>query len=77
MDSKKVPVNPEANSSLMAIGQERDATNHPGYESFIGEIARFMIFDRPLSDDELAAMSRYLMNQYHIFSSQFSQVIQL
>ncbi|CAN0308132.1 unnamed protein product, partial [Ectocarpus fasciculatus] len=37
------PVNPEANPSKMAIGQERDATNHPGHESFDGEIAQFLI----------------------------------
>lgn len=48
----------------MAIGQERDATNHPGLESFIGEISRLVIYDRPLSDRELAEVSRYLMEQY-------------
>ena len=65
-DTPKVPVNAKANASLMAIDQERDATNHPGFESFIGEIARFMIFERPLSDGELAEMSRYLMEHYQI-----------
>lgn len=30
------PVNPNAKPSKMAIGQERDATNHPGHESFDG-----------------------------------------
>ena len=30
------------NSSRMAIGQERDAIEHPGKESFDGEIARFL-----------------------------------
>ena len=45
-------VNPKANPSKMAIGQERDATNHPRAESFDGEIARFLIYERPLSDDE-------------------------
>ena len=66
--SRKVPVNPKANSSLMAIGQERDATNHPGHESFIGEITRFLIFDRPLSDKELSDMSLHLMTRYKIES---------
>jgi hypothetical protein len=37
------PVNPNANPSKMANGQERDATNHPGVESFDGGIARFLI----------------------------------
>mgnify|MGYP001547569356 CR=1 FL=1 len=36
--SKPFPVNPAANSSKMAIGQERDATNHPGKESFDGDL---------------------------------------
>jgi len=47
------PVNPEANSSKLAIGQERDATNHPGRESFDGEIARFLLYERPLTRGEL------------------------
>ena len=51
-----VPVNPKANPSKMAVGQERDATNHPGKESFHGEIARFLIFERPLSDKEKRLM---------------------
>ncbi len=32
--SKPFPVNPAANSSKLAIGQERDATNHPGKRVF-------------------------------------------
>jgi len=47
------PVNRQANASRMAIGQERDAANHPGKESFTGEIARTLIWERPLADDEL------------------------
>ena len=49
-----IPVRPEANPSRLVIGQERDAINHPGKESFDGEIARFLIWDRPLDDAELA-----------------------
>ncbi len=64
VDTKSVPVNPEANPSKMAIGQERDATNHPGKESFHGEIARFLIYERPLSDAELAEIIDYLMGRY-------------
>ena len=48
------PVNPKANSSKMAVGQERDATNHPGKEAFDGEIARLLIWERPLTDAEIA-----------------------
>lgn len=61
---KSVPVNPDANPSKMAVGQERDAVNHPGKESFHGEMARFLIFERPLSDEELAEMIRFLRDQY-------------
>ena len=66
VDSKKVPVNPKANPSKMAIGQERDATNHPGKESFSGEIARFLIFERPLTDEELKTMIAHLSKTYSL-----------
>ncbi len=48
------PVDPAANPSRMAVGQERDAIEHPGKESFDGEIARLLIWDRPLDNAELA-----------------------
>ncbi len=64
--SVRFPVNPEADASRMAVGQERDATNHPGEESFHGEIARFLIFERPLGDDELAEMMAFLRGEYGI-----------
>ncbi len=64
--TKKFPVNKNANPSKLAIGQERDATNHPGAESFDGEIARFLIFERPLSDEELCEMQKYLVEIYGI-----------
>jgi hypothetical protein len=64
--SKPFPVNPEANSSKLAIGQERDATNHPGKESFDGELARFLMYERPLTDDELKRMLKYLRHAYKI-----------
>ncbi|MDF7799616.1 ThuA domain-containing protein [Pontiellaceae bacterium B1224] len=66
VDRKPVPVNPAANPSKMAIGQERDATNHPGKESFHGEIARFLIYERPLSDAELETMLQCLAEKYTI-----------
>ena len=66
VDRKQVPVNPEANPSKMAIGQERDAINHPGKESFDGEIARFLIYERPLSDAELKPTIEHLLNLYSI-----------
>lgn len=64
--SKPFPVNPAANSSRLAIGQERDATNHPGRESFDGEIARFLIYERPLTDAELQQTLTRLKKTYTI-----------
>jgi hypothetical protein len=64
--SKPFPVNPKANSSKMAIGQERDATNHPGKESFDGELARFLIYERPLTDAELRQAMDSLKKIYAI-----------
>jgi len=66
VDEKKVPVNPKANPSKMAIGQERDATNHPGFESFHGEISRLLIYERPLADEELSEMIKFLTKTYRI-----------
>jgi hypothetical protein len=62
--TKPFPVNPEADSSKLAIGQERDATNHPGKESFDGEIARLLIYERPLSDEELRRTLELLKTMY-------------
>jgi hypothetical protein len=52
----RFPVNPLADASKLAVGQERDAIQHPGKESFDGEIARFLLWNRPLSDEELKAV---------------------
>ncbi|MDB4282274.1 hypothetical protein N9882_01365 [Akkermansiaceae bacterium] len=65
-DKKIVPVNPKANPSKMAVGQERDATNHPGKESFHGEIARLLIYERPLTNEELSQMISHLVEVYKI-----------
>jgi len=58
------PVNPAANPSRMAIGQERDAVEHPGHESFDGEIARFLIWNRPLRDAEWKMVRKKLRELY-------------
>jgi len=58
------PVNPKANPSRMVVGQERDAIQHPGEESFDGEIARFLIWERPLSDAQLALAMVHLRATY-------------
>lgn len=63
---KSFPVNPEGNPSKMTIGQERDAINHPGRESFDGEIARFLLYERPLSDQEMKKMKKAIMREYKI-----------
>ena len=67
-DRKQVPVNPQANPSKMAVGQERDAINHPGKESFSGEIARLLIYERPLSDVELQQTIEHLVKVYSIMT---------
>ena len=64
--SRPIKVNPKANASKMAIGQERDATNHPGRESFKGELARIMFWDRPMSDGALAQTLEALKQEYKI-----------
>ena len=64
--SKPFPVNPTANSSKLTIGQERDATNHPGKESFDGDIARFLMYERPLTNDELEQTLKHLKKTYAI-----------
>ncbi|WP_035610800.1 LamG-like jellyroll fold domain-containing protein [Haloferula sp. BvORR071] len=60
----EVPVNAAANPSRMAIGQERDATSHPGVESFDGQIARFLVWERPLTDEELSTCFQALELDY-------------
>ncbi len=64
--SAPFPVNPAANSSKLAIGQERDAVNHPGKESFDGEITRFLMYERPLTRDELKQTLGSLKQMYAI-----------
>ena len=64
--SSPFPVNPAANASKLAIGQERDATNHPGTESFDGEIARFLMYERPLADTELRRTLAHLKKTYAV-----------
>lgn len=59
-------VEPRARPSRLAVGQERDATDHPGKESFIGEIARLLIWDRPLSDPDLRAVQAILSSRYKL-----------
>ena len=64
--SVKYPVNIHAQASKLAIGTERDATNHPGSESFDGEIARILIYEKPLTEEEFTSTLRYLSSRYGI-----------
>lgn len=62
----RFPVNDKANASKLVIGQERDATEHPGRESFIGEIARFQLYNRPLSYKELKNLAEKISREYSL-----------
>ena len=64
--TKPYTITKDTNASKLAIGQERDAITHPGKESFHGEITRFLIYERPLSDEELSQTIRYLSEFYKI-----------
>ena len=64
--SGEFPVNPAANPSKLAVGQERDAVEHPGKESFDGEIARLLIWQRPLNDGEITATLQGLRKEYQL-----------
>ena len=66
MATADFPVNEKANPSRMAVGQERDAINHPGHESFDGEIARFIIWKRPLADNVLSSVFGQFRAEYKI-----------
>lgn len=50
--------------SRLVIGQERNARNHMGQEGFKGELARFLIFDRPLNANEMSSIYDYLHQTY-------------
>jgi hypothetical protein len=48
----------------MAIGTERDAWQHPGAESFDGELARVLFYERSLSDEEMVQTMAVLKKIY-------------
>jgi len=64
--SGKYPVNPNSNPSKFAIGTERNATNHPGSASFNGEISRFIIYEKPLTNQDMGEIINYLKKNYTI-----------
>lgn len=50
--------------SRMAIGTERNAINHQGKESFDGELARLLMFETALDQQEMVAVYDYLRQLY-------------
>lgn len=52
--------------SRLAIGTERNAINHQGGESFDGEMARFLLFGRPLSNEEMIETVKALKKTYEL-----------
>ncbi len=66
VQTKTVPINADANPSKLAIGQERDAIEHPGRESFDGKITRFLLYERPLNDTQLKQVIHTLRATYRI-----------
>lgn len=64
--SQYFPVNINANASRLPIGQERDAIVHPGKESFIGKIARSLLYNRPLTDREVSSVFREMREKYGV-----------
>ncbi|MDA0193654.1 MAG: hypothetical protein O2951_01180 [Bacteroidetes bacterium] len=62
--SVEFPVNPKADASVMAIGTERDAWQHPGQESFDGELVRMLFYERSLSDEEMVKTMAILKKIY-------------
>lgn len=62
----KYPANSDGNASKLSIGQERDAVQHPGFESFDGEISRFLLYERPLSEQEMTKVAKKLIKEYRI-----------
>jgi len=64
--TQKIKVNLLADASKLSIGQERDAIQHPGVESFDGEIARFLLYERPLDRREMESSIEWLCKYYNV-----------
>ena len=50
--------------SRMAIGTERNAINHQGKESFDGELARLLMYEKALDKKEMQLVYNYLRELY-------------
>ena len=63
VNSSDYPVGP-VEPSRMAIGTERNAINHQGKESFDGELARLLMYETALDQQEMKAVYNYLKKVY-------------
>ena len=50
--------------SRMAIGTERNAINHQGKESFDGEMARLLMYETALDQQDMEEVFFYLRMMY-------------
>lgn len=63
VNSHDYPVG-DVEPSRMAIGTERNAINHQGRESFDGELARLLMFETALDQQQMKATYDYLRTLY-------------
>ncbi len=63
VNSHDYPVG-DVEPSRMAIGTERNAINHQGKESFDGELARLLMYETALSQQEMKQVYDYLRTAY-------------
>jgi len=63
VNSSDFPVG-DVEPSRMAIGTERNAINHMGKESFDGELARLLIYETALNQQEMKEVYNYLRIMY-------------
>lgn len=54
----------QAGCGALTIGQERNAKNHMGTEAFRGQMARFLIYKKPLSSSEMKDAYACLYDMY-------------
>jgi hypothetical protein len=63
VNSSDFPVG-DVEPSRMAIGTERNAINHMGKESFDGELARLLMYETALDQQEMEEVYDYLKKVY-------------
>lgn len=63
VNSSDFPVG-DVEPSRMAIGTERNAINHQGKESFDGELARLLMYETALGQQEMKEVYNYLRRVY-------------